>query len=162
MAVAGNAQNVIYAAGLYTVETSTVQQSPITDSTSTSGFVTITRTWIGYFLSPSSGTVNLGLQVSAFSGNFASTTGRLWLGSNAPAGNNAQANITINRTSGTGTSSANFDLVQGAYYPLRIRWDGEYDGGFFFNDAGGSITFQLGGSSNVLGRIFYNSLSNGF
>jgi hypothetical protein len=162
VAVAGNAQNVIYAAGLYKVETSTVQQSPVTDSTSTSDSQTIERNWIGYFLSPSTGSVNLGVQATAFQGDSAQTTGRLWLGSTAAAGNNAQADVTITRFFGSGTSSANFNLTQGVYYPVRIRWNGIYQGDPFNNDAGGSITFQLGGSSNVSGRIFYNSLSNGF
>jgi hypothetical protein len=162
-AVAGNAQNIVYATGLWTVETSTVQQSPVTGSTSTSGFQTITRNWIGYFLSPSTGSVSLGVQVNAFSGNSAETTGRLWLGSAAAAGNNAQADVTLTRTSGTSSQSANFNLTQGVYYPVRIRWNGTYEAGFFFgNNAGGSVTFLLSGGSNVAGRIFYNSLTNGF
>jgi hypothetical protein len=160
-AVAGNAQNIIYASGLWIAETSTVQQSPITASTSTSGFQTIERNWIGYFLSPTTGSVNLGVQATAFSGDSATTTGRLWLGANAAAGNNAQADVTITRFSGSGTSSANFNLTQGVYYPVRIRWNGTYDASFF-TSAGGSVTFLLSGSSNVSGTIFYNSLSNGF
>ena len=164
-AVAGNAQNIIYAAGLWTVETSTVQQSPVTGSTSTFGSQTIERNWIGYFLSPSTGSVNLGVQATAFSGDSAQTTGRLWLGTTAAAGNNAQADVTITRFSGSGTSSANFNLTQGVYYPVRIRWNGSYQGDFSFfgnQSAGGSVTFLLSGSNNVSGTIFYNSLSNGF
>jgi len=164
-AVAGNAQNIVYLSGLYVVETNTVQQSPITASVSTSGFTNITRNWIGYFLSPSTGSVSLAVQVTADPGGFdgsASTTGRLWLGNNAAAGVNNQADITISRTSGSGTSTVNFNLVQGVYYPLRIRWNGSYSSSSFGFISSGSITFLSSGSSNVSGTIFYNSLTNGF
>jgi len=165
-AVAGNAQNIIYAAGLWVVETNTVQQSPITASTSTTGFVTITRNWIGYFLSPSTGSVSLGIETTNFSGSgggSASTVGRLWLGNNAAAGDDAAADITA---SGNQTVNANFNLTQGIYYPIRVRWNGSYSGGSTFfggsTNSGGSISFLASGSTDVSGRIFYNSLSNGF
>jgi hypothetical protein len=162
VAVAGNAQNIVYVSGLYIVETNTAQQSPIFASASNT---TITRNWIGYFLSPSTGSVSLAVQVTADAGGFdgsASTTGRLWLGNNAAAGVNNQADITITRTSGSGTSTVNFNLVQGVYYPLRIRWNGSYSSSTFGFESSGSITFLASGSSNVSDRIFYNSLTNGF
>jgi hypothetical protein len=174
VAVAGNAQNVAYAPGLYVVETASVQQSPITASASSTGnnTVTVTRNWIGYFIPASTASVTLGIQVSASSDSnsfdsIASTTGRLWLGDAAAAGNNNQADITNTRTSGTGTQNASFSLTAGVYYPLRIRWTGAYTGGFNFNfgfatTASGSITFLASGSSDVSNRIFYNSLTNGF
>ena len=174
VAVAGNAQNVEYTPGLYVVETASVQQSPITASASSTGSttVTVTRNWIGYFFPASTGDVDLSIQVSAFTdfnsfSSSASTTGRLWLGANAPDGDNTQADITNTRTSGTGTQNASFSLTAGVYYPLRIRWNGSYTGGFDFDTfnattASGSITFLASGSSNVSGRIFYNSLTNGF
>jgi hypothetical protein len=96
------------------------------------------------------------------SGAFASTVGRLWLGSNAVSGfTDGNANITATNNQ---TSSVNFAMTQGVYYPVRIRWDGEYfeGGGFFGGDASGSITFFAAGSSNVTNRIFYNTLTNGF
>jgi hypothetical protein len=161
-AVAGNAQNIVYVSGLWVVETNTVQQSPITASTSTSGSQTITQNWIGYFLSPSTGSVTLSVQTTAGTTGgvttSASTTGRLWLGSNADAGNNANADIIA---SGNQTINVNFTLVQGIYYPIRLRWNGSYQGSAF-NNAFGSITFLASGSSNVSGTIFYNSLTNGF
>lgn len=164
-AVAGNAQNIIYVAGLYVVETASVQQSPITLSTSTTGSVSITRNWIGYFLSPTTGSVSLSIQTTNFAGSgggSASTVGRLWLGSNAAAGSDGAANIVA---SGNQTVAANFSLTQGVYYPLRVRWNGTYAGGSTFfgsTSSGGSITFLASGSSNVSGTIFYNSLTNGF
>jgi hypothetical protein len=167
-AVAGNSQNIIYVSGLWVVETNTVQQSPITDSRTTSSAIpsiTITRNWIGYFLSPVSGTVQLGMQTTnsaGTGGGTASTTGRLWLGSNAVAGDNAQANTTA---SGNQIIDTSFNLTQGIYYPLRIRWNGSYVGGSVFGShrsSSGSITFRVSGATNASGTIFYNSLNNGF
>jgi hypothetical protein len=167
-ALAGNAQNIIYSGGLYVVDQALVDQSPITSSISVSGpggSATLNRNWIGYFLSPTSGTVSMAITTTASAGgNDASavTQGRLWLGSNAATGSNGTADIlaTNNQTSG-----ANFSLTQGVYYPLRIRWTGTYQGGgtnFFPTPASGSIIFASDGSSDVSGRIFYNNLSNGF
>jgi hypothetical protein len=173
VAVAGTGQNTLLVSGLYVVETESAQQSPITAATSSTGesLVTITRNWIGYFLPAATGNVNLSVQVSA-SSNFnsfnasASTTGRLWLGDNAEAGINNQANIVINRTFGTGTSTAAFNLTAGVYYPLRIRWNGSYYGGTIFNEfssepgtASGTITFLVNSSSNVTNRIFYDQIA---
>lgn len=157
-AVAGNAQNIIFSGGLYVVEQASVDQSPITASASNTN---VTRNWIGYFLSPTTGTVTLSIQTtrSAGGGGSASTTGRLWLGTNAPAGSNDTANILATNNQ---TSSVNFSLTQGVHYPLRIRWTGSYVVGFFGAISSGSITFFSGGSSSVSGQIFYNSLTNGF
>lgn len=163
-AIAGNAQNIAYADGLFAVGVG-ADLSPITDSVSTTGSVTVTKDWIGYFLSPFTGSVSLSVQTTRSAGaggGSASTTGRLWLGDNAAAGNNAAANITANNNQ---TSSANFELAAGIYYPLRIRWNGSYQGGSFFfssTSSGGSITFLASGSTDVSGQIFYNQFTNGF
>jgi hypothetical protein len=160
-AMAGSTRpNIIYADGLFNTTTG-VDLSPITASAENVG--TITRTWIGYFLPASTATVTLSLQTTRDQGfgTFASTVGRLWLGSNAVSGfTDGNANITATNNQ---TASTNFAMTQGVYYPVRIRWDGEYDGGGFFEgDASGSITFLSAGSSNVTNRIFYNTLTNGF
>ena len=161
-AVAGTTRpNIIYADGLFNTTTG-VDLSPITASATNVG--TITRTWIGYFLPASTATVSLSLQTTRNQGinAFASTVGRLWLGSNAVSGfTDGNANITATNSQ---TSSTNFAMIQGVYYPVRIRWDGEYfeGGGFFGGNASGSITFLAAGSSNVTNRIFYNTLTNGF
>jgi hypothetical protein len=172
VAVAGNAQNFVYVPGLWVSELASADLSPIDGSASSTGnnTVTVTRNWIGYFTPASTGSVNLSIQVSAsvefnsFNSG-ASTTGRLWLGSTAIAGNNAQADISITRTSGTGTSTVAFNLTAGVYYPIRIRWNGSYTGGFvddFFSFregiATGSIAFLVNNSTNVTNRIFYNSI----
>jgi hypothetical protein len=174
VAVAGTVQNSpLLAPGLYIVESASVQQSPITGSASSTGSntVNVTRNWIGYFLPASTGNVNLSIQVSAtvdfnsITGT-ASTTGRLWLGDAAIAGNTAQANISISRTFGFGTSTATFNLISGVNYPLRIRWDGSYFGGvgddgfsIVNTTSSGSITFLVNSSSNVSNRIFYNQIA---
>jgi hypothetical protein len=161
-AVAGTTRpNIIYADGLFNTTTG-VDLSPITASATNVG--TITRTWIGYFLPASTATVTLSLQTTRDQGfgAFASTVGRLWLGSNAVSGfTDGNANITATNSQ---TSSVNFAMTQGVYYPVRIRWDGEYfeGGGLFGGNASGSITFLAAGSSDVTNRIFYNTLTNGF
>ena len=165
-AVAGTSQNIILAAGLYNTSTG-VDLSPITgsvDNFSTNTTVTRNYTWLGYFTPASTATVSLSLQTTAFTGggfgDSASTTGRLWLGATAQSGfTDGNANITA---SGNQTVSANFPMVLGVQYAIRIQWVGSYTVGFFGTSASGSLTFLASGSSNVTNRIFYNSLTNGF
>jgi hypothetical protein len=165
VAVAGNTPNIIYAPGLFLVETGSVQLSPVSAGTSTSGSQTITRNWIGYWLAQFTGSIQLSIQTFNFAGSgggSASTTGRLWFGVNAISGVNAEANITA---SGNQTINSNFNLNNGVYYPLRIRWNGTYSGGsniFGSTNSGGGVTFLADESSDVAGTIFYNSTSNGF
>jgi hypothetical protein len=158
------AVGILYGAGLYNTTTG-VDLSPIDGSAQNSGF--ITRTWIGYFRSAISGPVTLSLSTSASAGTRATaeTTGRLWFGSTAISGfNDSNANIAA---FGNQTVNTNFTMALGAYYPVRIRWDGNYVEGEDrpFSSGGngsGSITFLAAGSSNVTDRIFYNTLTNGF
>ena len=165
-AVAGTSQNIILAAGLYNTSTG-VDPSPITGSVnnfSTNTTVTRNYTWIGYFTPASDSTVSLSLQTTATTGggfgDSASTTGRLWLGATAKSGfTDGNANITA---SGNQTVSANFPMVLGVEYAIRIQWVGSYTAGFFGDSASGSLTFLASGSSNVTNRIFYNSITNGF
>jgi hypothetical protein len=159
VAVAGNAQNIIYVNGLWNTTTG-ADLSPITASATNTS---ITRTWIGYFTPASTGTVTLSLQAFANAGDFggsASTQGRLWFGATAISGFD-NSNFTI-FASGNQTVSANINMTQGIYYPIRIRYDGSYSEGFFGDDSSGSLTLLAALSSNVSGRIFYNSLTNGF
>ncbi len=166
-AVAGTSQNIIYAAGLYNTSTG-VDQSPINGSVNNFNLsTTVTRnyTWIGYFTPASDATVSLSLQTTATTGggggDSASTTGRLWLGATAKSGfTDGNANITA---TGNQTVSANFPMLSGVRYAIRIQWVGSYTvGGFGGESASGSLTFLASGSSNVTNRIFYNSLTNGF
>ena len=151
------AVNILYGAGLYIVGVG-ADASPIDGSATNTS---ISRTWIGYFTPATTTTVTLSLQTTADAGNFggsASTTGQLWFGANAiiPSG---AANITATNNQ---TSSANFAMTQGVYYPIRIVWTGDYEEGVFGSDSDGSITFSAAGSSDVTNRIFYNTLTNGF
>jgi hypothetical protein len=155
------AVNILYGAGLYNNVTG-VDLSPITGSVNIfSGSTSVDQTWIGYFTPASSGTTTLSLQTTAFEDDFndnASTTGQLWFGSGAITGSGA-ADITASNNQ---TSSGNFAMTQGVYYPVRIRWTGSYSVGGFSGEAFGSITFSAAGSSNVTNRIFYNTFTNGF
>ena len=162
-AVAGTSQNIIYAAGLYNTTTG-VDQSPINGSVNIfSGSSSVNQTWIGYFTPASTATVSLSLQTTATTGDFgdsASTTGRLWVGATAKSGfTDGNANITA---TGNQTVSANFPMLLGVQYAIRIQWVGSYTVGFFGDSASGSLTFLASGSSNVTNRIFYNSITNGF
>jgi hypothetical protein len=151
------AVNILYGAGLYNNVTG-VDLSPITSSATNTS---VSRTWIGYFTPASTATTTLSLQTTADAGSFggsASTTGQLWFGTNAITPSGA-ANITATNNQ---TSSANFAMTQGVYYPIRIVWTGDYEEGGFGSDSDGSITFLAAGSSNVTNRIFYNTLTNGF
>jgi hypothetical protein len=158
-----SAVSVVYGAGLYNNVTG-VDLSPISGSVNIFfGSTTVDQTWIGYFTPAVSGTVNLGLQVQSFTGDFddsASTTGQLWVGNGAITGAGPANVIATNNQ----FSNANFAMTQGVYYPIRIRWTGSYSVEFsgFSNSAFGSITFFADSNSNVTNRIFYNTLTNGF
>jgi hypothetical protein len=155
------AVNILYGDGLYNNVTG-VDLSPISGSVNIFfGSTTVDQTWIGYFTPATSGTTTLSLQTTAFENDFnddASTTGQLWVGSGAITGSGS-ANITATNNQ---TSSANFAMTQGVYYPIRIRWTGSYSVGGGGGSASGSITFSAAGSSDVTNRIFYNTLTNGF
>lgn len=155
-AIAGNAQNIVYVNGLFVVGVG-ADLSPIEGSATNTS---ISRTWIGYFTPATTDTVTLSLQTTADAafGGSASTTGQLWFGSDAITGSGTADII----ASDDQFASANFPMTQGVYYPIRIQWDGDYNGGFFGADSDGSITFLAADSSNVTNRIFYNSLTNGF
>lgn len=181
-AVAGGAQNVIYAAGLYNTSYG-VETSPIDYSASSSGGSTLSYdfTWIGYYRPAATGTVTLGLATSyveyidyfgnTFQYNWGGggyTVARLWLGNTAKSGyNTGNANITSNNNTATYSPS----LVAGVYYPVRIQLQmylpynpDAYDSGFYNNPgwANGAFNFQSSGSTTVTNLIWYNRLSNGF
>lgn len=163
-AVAGNAQNIIYTAGLFNTTTG-VDLSPISESSNND----ITRVWVGYVLS---NTDSFSLSLTAVcnrnssSTNDGETIGRLWLGPTAISGattGNTNITVTASRDAGFGsdsqtrTTTASFTLTAGVYYPVRIQWNGDYP-----NQYSGSLTFLMNESSDVTGKIFYNSITNSF
>lgn len=160
-AVAGNGQNIIYTAGLY--GPAGADQSPIleSDSNDNTPFV---RTWIGYYKPASTGSILFNLQTiwssdEPFNGQY--STGLLWVGNVAKSGyNSGNALLFSNNSTGSGSIS----LVAGQYYPIRIQWSAylPFDGGFFGFSTLGQMLFSGEGSSTVTGKIFYNSLTNGF
>jgi len=183
-AVAGGTQNAIYAAGLYRVGTG-VDGSPINYSASSSGGSSLYYdfTWIGYYKPASTGTVTLSLATSYVEyldifgpyqypwGGGGFTVAYLWLGNTAKSGyNTGNANITSNNNTATYSPS----LVAGVYYPMRIQMqmslpynpEAYFSGDFFDNYypgyANGSFDFLSGGTGNVSGLIWYNTLTNGF
>lgn len=166
-AVASNAVNAIYSAGLYRVG-SGVDTSPISASgTSVDGEVSYNYTWIGYYKPSTTGNVTWGLstpyqELPSNWGGGGYSLGYLWYGSTAITGFNAD-NATL--TSNDSTTSTVVSLTQGVYYPFRLNWQTNlpFDLGFFVNDyATSSFGFTSNGSSTVTNLIYYNDLTNGF
>jgi len=160
-AAAGNTQNIVYTAGLY--GPSGADQSPISDSGSDNN-VAFTREWIGYYKPATTGSISFGLTTTWTSddgSNGQYSTGYVWIGNVAKSGyNSGNALLSSNNNTGSGSTS----LIAGQYYPIRIQWNAylPFDGGFFGFNTSGNMSFTGEGSTNVSGKIFYNSLSNGF
>lgn len=161
-AVAGNGQNIVYTAGLY--GPSGVDLSPISDSDSNND-TPFTRNWIGYYKPAGTGSIPFGLTTvwssdDPFNGQY--SNGYVWIGNTAKSGyNSGNALLTSNNSTGSGSIA----LVAGQYYPIRIQWNAylPWSPGFFGSyTTDGSMTFTGEGSTNVSGKIFYNSLTNGF
>lgn len=161
-AVAGNGQNIVYTAGLY--GPADVDLSPISDSDSNNN-TAFTRTWIGYYKPASTGSISFGL-TTVWSSDDGSkgqySNGYVWIGNVAKSGYNSGNAVLF---SNDNTASGSVALIAGQYYPIRIQWNAylPWNDSFFnsyFTD--GSMSFTGEGSTNVSGKIFYNSLTNGF
>ena len=108
--------------------------------------------WLGYFKPTTTETYTL--FISSDDGSY------LWIGANAISGFTT-ANSTINNGGAHGPVevSATVSLTAGIYYPIRMQF-GEIGGGdvFTFNHSTPTITK----TTNVTGKVFYNSITNGF
>jgi phosphosulfolactate phosphohydrolase-like enzyme len=84
----------------------------------------------------------------------------VWIGANAVTGFTT-ANATVNNGGAHGVveRSGTAALTAGVYYPIRIQF-GEAGGGdvMTFNHSTSTITK----TTNVTGKVFYNSTTNGF
>jgi len=183
VAVSSLLPSVSYANGLYNT-TLGVEVSPIDIGTQTSfsGPFSVTYQWIGYYRPASSGAIQLGAIcnyveyrqfVSGSGGPFnwgggGNSTCYIWTGATAKSGFNA-GNATAFIQNGTGGS--NFTATANSPVPIRIQWSTVLPYQFvnqsgFNNDyvlyAESNFTFTIAGTSSVSGRIFYNSLTNGF
>lgn len=169
---------VSYANGLYNT-TYGVELSPIDIGTQSSqgGAYSVTYQWIGYYRPASSSAIQLGAACgyqeyyNYFGSNYAynwggggNSTCYIWTGNTAKSGFNGSNYTALIQN---GTTGANFTAAANSYVPMRIQWstvlpysfDGFYDITYF---AQSSFTFRIGGTSSISGRIFYNSLTNGF
>jgi hypothetical protein len=176
--------SVSYQNGLYNT-TYGVELSPIDIGTQSSfnGAFSLTYQWIGYYRPASSSAIQLGAVcnyqeyfqytsgggASPFDwGGGGNSTCYIWTGNTAKSGyNSGNATATIVN----GTSGSNFTATANSYVPLRIQWSTVLPYQFVnnpgsFNDyvlfAQSNFTFTIGGTSSISGRIFYNSLTNGF
>lgn len=175
---------VNYQNGLYNT-TYGVELSPIDIGTQSSqgGPFSLTYQWIGYYRPASSGAIQLGAACNYTEyyqytnggpgGQFdwnggGNSTCYIWTGNIAKSGW-ADGNQTVfvqNSTTG-----GNFAAAENSPVPIRIQWSTVLPYQFVnnfgqFNDyvlyAQSNFTFTIGGTSSISGRIFYNSLTNGF
>ena len=183
VAVSSLLPTVSYANGLYNTSLG-VDLSPITVATqsSLSGPFSLTYQWIGYYRPASSSAIQLGAvcnyveyyqYTTGESGPFnwgggGNSTCYIWTGNIAKSGYTG-ANYTALIQNGTG--GANFTATANSPVPIRIQWSTVLPYQFVnnpggFNDytlyAESNFTFTIAGTSSVSGRIFYNSLTNGF
>lgn len=170
--------SVNYANGLYNT-TYGVELSPIDIGTQSSigGAVSLSYQWIGYYRPASSAAIQLGAVcnyteyydyfgfITAYNwGGGGDSTCYIWTGNTAKSGYNS-GNYTALIQNGTGGN--NFTAAANSYVPIRIQWSTTlpylFDG---FNNityfAQSNFTFRIAGTSSISGRIFYNSLTNGF
>ena len=184
-AIAGGTQNAIYANGLFNT-TYGVEVSPIDIGTQSSrnGTFSLTYQWIGYYRPASSSAIQLGAACSyqefyqftnplgpeePFNwGGGGNSTCYIWTGSTAVSGWAAGNQTVFVQNSTTG---GNFTAAADTYVPIRIQWSTVLPYQFVnnpgtFNDyvlyAKSSFAFTIAGTSSISGRIFYNSLTNGF
>ncbi len=175
---------VNYQNGLFNT-TYGVELSPIDIGTqsSFSGPYSVTYQWIGYYRPASSSAIQLGAVCNYTEyyqytsggspvvynwGGGGNSTCYIWTGNTAKSGWNG-ANYTA--LIQNGTSGSNFTAAANSPVPIRIQWSTTlpYE---FVNQSGSfydyvlfaqsNFTFTIAGTSSISGRIFYNSLTNGF
>ena len=179
VAAAGTSQNIIYANGLYNT-TYGLELSPIDIGTqsSQSGAYSVTYQWVGYYKPASSAAIQLGAvcnyqeYYNYFGSNTpynwgggGNSTCYIWTGNTAKSGYNAGNYTALIQNSTTG---ANFTATADTYIPMRIQWSTSlpysFVGGFnpitYF--AQSNFAFTIASTSSVSGRIWYNTLTNGF
>lgn len=171
---------VNYANGLYNT-TYGVELSPIDigNQTSFNGAYSVTYQWIGYYRPASSSAIQLGAvcnyteyyyyfgnTVAYNWGGGGNSTCYIWTGNTAKSGYNSGNYTALIQN---GTSGANFTAAANSYVPIRIQWSTVLP--YFFDDQGfydvtyfaqSNFAFTIAGTSSISGRIFYNSLTNGF
>jgi len=169
---------VSYANGLYNTSYG-VELSPIDIGTQSSlgGAYSVTYQWIGYYRPASSSAIQLGAvcnyqeYYNYFGSNYAynwggggNSTCYIWTGNTAKSGYNGSNYTALIQN---GTSGSNFTATANSYVPMRIQWstylpysyDGVYSVTYF---AQSNFAFTIASTSSISGRIFYNSLTNGF
>ncbi len=180
-AIAGGTPNAIYANGLFNT-TYGAELSPIDIGTQTSinGTYSVTFQWVGYYRPASSSAIQLGAACSYLEyientngqiqqtnwGGGGNSTCYIWTGATAISGFNT-GNFTAFIQNGT--SGANFTATVGTYVPMRVQWSTSlpfFQQFSFFGTttyfAQSNFTLNIGGTSSISGRIFYNALTNGF
>lgn len=160
-AISGSFQNIVYTSGLY--GPSGQDLVPITSSGNSP--LTLSRTWIGYYVPAVTQSTNFSVTAtwtSTYSDGLQYSIGYLWLGNTAKSGYNAgNANVTANDN----TASTNISVVAGQYYPIRLQWDARLTSGvdpIFFNPYTTSGALSLSINFSTTPALYYNSITNGF
>ena len=147
------------------------------------GPFSLTYQWIGYYRPASSSAiqlgavcnyqeyyeyVNFGSPVAYNWGGGGDSTCYIWTGNTAKSGWTSSNYTALIQN---GTSGANFTAAANSPVPIRIQWSTTLPYQFVNNQgsqndyilfAQSNFTFTIAGTSSISGRIFYNSLTNGF
>lgn len=160
-ALAGSSKRINYGSGLYLVGVG----AAVAPITATAGYPTtsLVYTYIGYYRPATTGTYSFGTTTVYTDGPIASggySQGRVWIGNTAISGYNDSNLLSYTNNS---TSSGNYPVTQGLYYPIRVQWDySDPYGAYSFYAASGSFAFNVNGTSSIGSTIFYNTATNGF
>lgn len=156
-AIAGNTQNIVYAAGLY--GPAGVDLAPINGSDSNNN-TPQSQTWIGYFRPTAGGSNSFGISATWSSddpGEGQYSRAYVWVGALALSGyTTGNALASANNSSGSGSTT----LVAGQYYPIRVLWE-------YYFPFSNNIFFPYSTSGSFAltppsGTLWYNTKSNGF
>lgn len=160
-AITGSIPNILYLSGLY----GPFGQDPVPITSSGNSPITLTRTWIGYYVPAVTASTNFSVTAtwtSTYGDGAQYSIGYLWLGATAKSGfNSGNANVLASDN----TASTNISVVAGQYYPIRLQWNANLTSGvdpIFFNPytTSGALSLSIAGSTTP--ALFYNSLTNGF
>lgn len=128
-----------------------VQTAAISEASSNDGEV-FSCQWLGYFKPTTTETYTFYLSSDDAS--------YMWIGSNAITGfTTANATVKNGGLHGNLEKSGTAALTANTYYPVRIQF-GEYTGGDVMTFSHSTATINK--TTNVTGKVFYNSATNGF
>jgi len=163
MVAAQGGSGIVYQSGLYGPSG---RDLPPIDSSGNSP-LTVSRTWIGYYVPSTSLSTNFSVTAtwaSSYNDGFQYSRGYLWIGNLAKIGW-ATIPSNANVTADNGTASANVSVTAGVFYPIRIIWETNLTSGTYFNVIPVNYTTSGSFSASITNNntaYFYNLATNGF